>query len=124
MIEDLKWAAPDRYDILKEFARKNRLMPTLAEAVLWEQIRGVALGTKLFRQYIIADYIVDFVSLQHKLVIEVDGAYHSELEQQEYDENRTLRLERLGFHVIRFSNDEIVNSIGNVVKTIQTNLLK
>lgn len=124
MIEDLKWAAPDRYDILKEFARKNRLMPTLAEAVLWEQIRGVALGTKLFRQYIIADYIVDFVSLQHNLVIEVDGAYHSELEQQEYDENRTLRLERLGFHVIRFSNDEIVNSIGNVVKTIQTNLLK
>ena len=85
MIEDLKWAAPDRYDILKEFARKNRLMPTLAEAVLWEQIRGKAL---------------------------------------EYDESRTLRLERLGFHVIRFSNDEIVNSIGNVVKTIQTNLLK
>ncbi len=124
MIEDLKWAAPDRYDILKEFARKNRLMPTLAEAVLWEQIRGKALGTKFFRQYIIADYIVDFVSLQHNLVIEVDGAYHSELEQQEYDENRTLRLERLGFHVIRFSNDEIVNSIGNVVKTIQTNLLK
>ena len=124
MIEDLKWAAPDRYDILKEFARKNRLMPTLAEAMLWEQIRGKALGTKFFRQYIIADYIVDFVSLQHKLVIEVDGAYHSELEQQEYDENRTLRLERLGFHVIRFNNDEIVNSIGNVVKTIQTNLLK
>lgn len=124
MIEDLKWAAPDRYDILKEFARKNRLMPTLAEAVLWEQIRGKVLGTKFFRQYIIADYIVDFVSLQHNLVIEVDGAYHSELEQQEYDENRTLRLERLGFHVIRFSNDEIVNSIGNVVKTIQTNLLK
>lgn len=124
MIEDLKWAAPDRYDILKEFARKNRLMPTLAEAMLWEQIRGKALGTKFFRQYIIADYIVDFVSLQHNLVIEVDGAYHSELEQQEYDENRTLRLERLGFHFIRFSNDEIVNSIGNVVKTIQTNLLK
>lgn len=124
MIEDFKWAAPDRYDILKEFARKNRLMPTLAEAVLWELIRGKALGTKFFRQYIIADYIVDFVSLQHNLVIEVDGAYHSELEQQEYDENRTLRLERLGFHVIRFSNDEIVNSIGNVVKTIQTNLLK
>ena len=85
MIEDLKWAAPDLYDILKEFARKNRLMPTLAEAMLWEQIRGKAL---------------------------------------EYDESRTLRLERLGFHVIRFNNDEIVNSIGNVVKTIQTNLLK
>ena len=79
MIEDLKWAAPDRYEVLKELARKNRLMPTLAETVLWEQIRGYALGTKFFRQYIIADYIVDFVSLQHNLVIEVDGAYHSEL---------------------------------------------
>ncbi|MBR0268810.1 MAG: endonuclease domain-containing protein [Prevotella sp.] len=124
MIEDLKWAAPDRYEVLKELARKNRLMPTLAETELWEQIRGKALGTKFFRQYIIADYIVDFVSLQHNLVIEVDGAYHSELEQQEYDEYRTFRLERLGFRVIRFSNEEIINSIGNVVKTIQTKLLK
>ena len=124
MIEDLKWAAPDRYEVLKELARKNRLWPTLAETVLWEQIRGKALGTKFFRQYIIADYIVDFVSLQHNLVIEVDGAYHSELEQHEYDEYRTFRLERLGFHVIRFSNEEIINSIGNVVKTIQTELLK
>ena len=124
MIDDLKWAAPDRYEVLKELARKNRLWPTLAETVLWEQIRGNALGTKFFRQYIIADYIVDFVSLQHNLVIEVDGAYHSELEQQEYDGYRTFRLERLGFHVIRFSNEEIINSIGNVVKTIQTELLK
>jgi very-short-patch-repair endonuclease len=124
MIEDMKWAAPDRYEVLKELARKNRLMPTLAETVLWEQIRGKALGTKFFRQYIIADYIVDFVSLQHNLVIEVDGAYHSELEQHEYDEYRTFRLERLGFHVIRFSNEEIINSIGNVVKTIQTKLSK
>ena len=124
MIEDLKWAAPGRYEVLKELARKNRLWPTLAETVLWEQIRGNALGTKFFRQYIIADYIVDFVSLQHNLVIEVDGAYHSELEQPEYDEYRTFRLERLGFHVIRFSNEEIINSIGNVIKTIQTELLK
>ena len=61
MIDELKWAASDRYALLKESARLNRINPTDAEQVLWQYIRCKALKTKFFRQYVIADYIVDFV---------------------------------------------------------------
>ena len=96
--------------------------PTVAEIVLWQHIRNYALGTKFFRQYIIADYIVDFVSIEKKIVIEVDGAYHSELEQKVYDEGRTERLRNLGFNVIRFSNEDILNNIESVITTIKNHL--
>ena len=120
MIEsDLRWAASDRYPLLKDFARKNRLHPTIPELLLWQELRDRALGTKFFRQYVIADYIVDFVSLQKRLIIEVDGAYHAELEQQAYDEGRTARLEGLGFRVLRFSNEAIQNSLEEVIITIK-----
>ena len=119
MNEDLKWGAPDRYAILKDFARKNRRNPTDAELILWEELRDQTLGTKFFRQYVIADYIVDFVSLQSMLIVEVDGSYHSELEQQQYDEGRSRRLESLGFKVIRFTNEEVQNRMTLVLNRIK-----
>ena len=122
MIEELRWAAPDRYELLKEFTRKNRQKPTLAESILWEQLRNKRLGKKFFRQYIIADYIVDFVAIECLLVIEVDGAYHSEFEQIQYDEDRTQRLQNLGFNVIRFSNENVINNIDSVVNIIKNYL--
>ena len=118
MNDELKWAAPDRYELLKESARKNRANPTFAETVLWQHLRGKALGTKFYRQYIIADYIADFASIQHQLVIEVDGAYHSEVNQITYDEGRTERLQDLGYRVIRFTNEEVLNNIESVLTTI------
>ena len=69
MIDEVRWAASDRYPLLKDFARRNRLNPTDAEIILWQELRMRTFNTKFFRQYIIADYIVDFVSLQHMLVI-------------------------------------------------------
>ena len=122
MINEVRWAATDRYPLLKEFARQNRINPTDAEIILWQNLRDRMLGTKFFRQYIIADYIVDFVSLQANLIIEVDGAYHSEMEQQVYDEGRTKRLESLGFKVLRFSNEEVLNQIDNVINSLKTTL--
>ena len=98
------------------------MRPTLAETLLWQEIKGKALGAKFFRQYVIADYIADFASIQHHLVIEVDGAYHSESEQIAYDENRTQRLQNLGFTVIRFSNEEVINNIESVINIIKQNL--
>lgn len=97
--------------------------PTDAELLLWQQLRDRALGTKFCRQYIIADYIVDFVSLEYMLIIEVDGAYHSESEQKEYDEGRSTRLKSLGFKVIRISNEEVCNSIEQVIETIKLHLI-
>ena len=118
-------ASPDRYDLLKAFARENRNNPTLAELLLWKHIRNKLLGTRFLRQHIIGDYIVDFVSLSDGLVIEVDGAYHAEHEQMEMDEARTYALEQMGFKVIRFTNEEILYNIEQVkykmMKNIKTN---
>ena len=119
MNDELRWAASDRYSLLKDWARENRMNPTEAETILWEQIRNRNLKTKFFRQYIIADYIVDFVSLEAKLIIEVDGAYHSEYEQQQYDEGRTERLESIGFKVIRYTNNEVILQTDQVIDTIK-----
>ena len=122
MIYELRWAASDRYSLLKDWARQNRKNPTNAESILWEHLRGRNLKSKFFRQYIIADYIVDFVSLEFNLIIEVDGAYHSEYEQQQYDEGRTNRLESLGFKLIRFTNDEVTFQTDYVINTIKNKL--
>lgn len=110
------------YESLRAFARENRKRATMAERFLWEQLRGGALGEKFLRQHIVGDYIVDFVSHDSGLVIEVDGGYHAERNQQERDEDRTAFLEANGFHVIRFTNEEVLFEIERVVKEIQTHL--
>ena len=114
-----KTASPDRYELLKAFARENRKNATLAETVLWEYLRNEALGEKFLRQHIIGDYIVDFVSHHGGLIIEVDGGYHSEPRQKEDDQLREQELERMGYHVIRFSNEEVLDEIESVIEQIE-----
>ena len=108
--------------LLKDFAKTNKQFPTDAEKLLWEHIRAKQLSVKFNRQHIIGDYIVDFVSIEKRLVIEVDGGYHSEYEQIEKDEFRTERLRNLGFSVIRFKNEDILGDISNVLNIIKDNL--
>ena len=115
-------ASPDRYVLLKEYADKNKQFPTEAESLLWRNIRARRLNAKFNRQHIIGDYIVDFVCIEKKLVIEVDGGYHSEYEQIEKDELRTARLNRMGFSVIRFSNEEVLENIHEVINKIKIKL--
>lgn len=114
-----KTASPDRYELLKAFARENRKNATLAENVLWEYLRNGELGEKFLRQHIIGDYIVDFVSRHDGLVIELDGGYHSEPRQQEEDKLREEVLEQMGYHVIRFTNEEVLCDIENVLNQIE-----
>ena len=73
-----KTASPDRYELLKAFAKENRQFMTEAERALWMRLRGNALGHKFLRQHIIGDYIVDFLCRDAQVVIEVDGGYHKE----------------------------------------------
>ena len=73
-----KTASPDRYELLKEFAKENRQFMTEAEKALWMHLKGNALGHKFLRQHIIGDYIVDFLCRDAQVVIEVDGGYHKE----------------------------------------------
>ena len=110
----MTYASPDRYGLLKEYARENRNNMTLGEKALWSSLRHKFLGHRFYRQYIIADYIVDFLCHEGGVIIEVDGGYHSEPRQAEDDELRAQRLEQLGFHVLRFSNEEILENIEDV----------
>ena len=118
-----RWAASDRYDLLKDYAKKNRRNSTTAENVLWQSIRNKQLEVEFRRQHIIGDFIVDFVCLDKMLVIEVDGGYHTERIQSEDDDIRTRILNSLGFKVVRFSNDRVLFDLDNVKSDIK-NILR
>ncbi len=113
-------AGNSSYNFTKEKSQELRKNQTEAEEILWEAIRKKSLDVKFRRQHVIGASIVDFVSLEAKLVIEVDGKIH--LEQKDYDEARTKELESVGFSVIRFSNEEILHDIENVILKIKTTL--
>ena len=117
-------ASPDRYMLLKEFAKKNKQHPTEAEKLLWEYLRGRKLWFKFNRQHIVGDYIVDFICIEKSLVVEVDGGYHSEYEQIQKDEMRTESLRRMGFRVIRFANEDVYGRIQDVIDKIKEELFK
>ncbi|MEC3874552.1 leucine--tRNA ligase [Chryseobacterium salviniae] len=108
--------------VLLQHAKNMRHKATEAEDMLWEMLRNRKLESKFRRQHLIKDYIVDFVSLENKLVIEVDGVYHSEREQIEYDTLRTQYLNSFGYDVLRFSNEEVVNNIERVAEEIKQKL--
>jgi len=93
-----------------------RKEPTLAERKLWALIRNDQLGVNFRRQHAIDKYIPDFVCIEQKLIIELDGSQH--LEQEEYDEERTKYLNALGYKVIRFWNNDVTNKIDGVILAI------
>ena len=116
----LQTANPVLYEILKENAEKNRNYPTEAEKALWEMLRGSKMGYKFRRQHPIADFIVDFYCPEKCLTIELDGGYHHDSQQAEADKLRTEILEDMGFTEIRFSNDEVLTNMDNVLHIIKT----
>jgi very-short-patch-repair endonuclease len=100
-------------------SRALRLQQIAAEDILWRELRGRRLsGFKFRRQHPIARYIVDFVSLDAKLIIEVDGATHSTASETSRDAERTRELERLGFHVFRATNTEVYDNLDGVLESI------
>ena len=117
-------AAPDRYDILKEFARQNRKNMTPSEQALWNALRKSLGSWRFRRQHPIGDYIADFICLSEKLVVEVDGEYHNTEEQRIDDKVRTHSLRQMGFRVIRFSNQEVDADIISVIQRIKEELTK
>ena len=111
------------YQQLKENARRMRTNPTEAESILWKFLRGKQLGYPFRRQLIINDYIVDFVCLAKKLIIEVDGKYHSTNEQQELDDIRENKLLLEGYRIIRFTNEEVMLNIKQTIECIKKHLI-
>ena len=113
-------ADPMMYGVLKERAEEMRKNPTEAEKVLWEALRAKGLGVKFRQQHIIEDFIVDFFCNEYKVTIEVDGGYHKEADQMKSDEERTARLNELGYTELRFTNEEVLHDLDRVLKTIKT----
>ena len=108
-----------QYNLLKQNALANRKAPTEAEEIMWSLLKGNNLGLHFRRQHIILDYIVDFICLDKGLVIELDGGYHNDLQQKEYDEQRTAHLQRLGYTELRFTNEELLCSPDAVIARIK-----
>ncbi len=103
-------------------ARELRKNATEAETALWAQLRHRQLGGHRFRrQRPIGKYIVDFVCLESRLVVELDGGQHQE--SGRYDAARTAELNGLGFTVIRFWNNQVLTEIDGVKEAILLALL-
>ena len=93
------------------------------EKILWFQLRKRHLdGYKFRRQHPIDNFIVDFVCLEQKLIIELDGGQHNTDQSESYDGLRTRELEKKGFRVIRFWNHEVMNRLGDVLDVISAAL--
>ncbi|MBR1716803.1 MAG: peptidoglycan bridge formation glycyltransferase FemA/FemB family protein [Paludibacteraceae bacterium] len=108
-----------QYNLLKANAQANRKNPTEAESALWDMLKGNNIGLHFRRQHIILDYIVDFICLEKGLVIELDGGYHNNPEQSEYDKQRTAHLQQLGYTELRFTNEELLGEPESVIARIK-----
>ncbi|MFV2060911.1 MAG: endonuclease domain-containing protein, partial [Gammaproteobacteria bacterium] len=104
-------------------AKQLRKNSTDAEILLWKHLRNRRLeGFKFKRQMVIEPYIVDFVCLELKLIVEADGGQHAE--QVDYDTKRTAKLESLGYRVLRFWNNEIFFNTVAVLEVIRLGLVE
>jgi very-short-patch-repair endonuclease len=111
---------------ITDLCRQLRNNATPAEKLLWKELKKRNLsGEKFLRQFPIfvsyntsrkAFYIADFYCAKLKLVVEVDGPIH--LFKKEYDENRDLVMTEMGLHVMRFTNDDVITNVDNVIEKI------
>ncbi len=102
---------------MKGHARALRQRMTEAEKLMWSKLRHRRLdGVKFKRQQPISGYVVDFVALDLKLVIEIDGGQH--VDRLEKDAERTKILEESGYHVIQFWNHDVLGNIEGVLQVV------
>lgn len=107
---------------LKEKRANLRKSLTPAEAFLWKHLKARQFeGRRFNRQHSIKNYIVDFYCAKEKLIIELDGEIHNNLEVQEKDIIRTKELNELGYTVIRFENKMVFDNLASVFMEIKDN---
>ena len=105
----------------RERARATRRKPVELEKLFWSEVRNRKLGGYKFkRQYPIGRYIVDFVCIEKKLVVELDGPFHAM--RQAYDEERDAYLNSQGYRALRFPNSYAADDIGIVLLTVKNAL--
>ena len=87
---------------------------TNAEEILWRSLRGSALdGLKFRRQVPIGNYVADFICVEHRLIVELDGRPHESEAQRRHDAARDQWLRDHGYHVLRLANDLVIGG-GNI----------
>ncbi len=105
--------------VQKEHVKKLRSNQTIEEKILWSKLRNRQVyGVKFRRQQPIGPYIVDFVSFEERIIIEIDGGYHNKESNRKNDHERTRWLEQEGYIVLRFWNKDIVEDIEGVFYAI------
>jgi len=117
------WGLRDMANLvgLSRDLRKNQ---TDAEIRLWRHLRGKQVeGLRFRRQHPIGRYIVDFVCLEKRLVLELDGGQHGEEEGQIKDNERDHWLRTEGYQVLRFWNNDVLTNLEGVMEMIRANVL-
>lgn len=105
---------------LKEFARQLRNDSTRTEIFLWLKLKGKQMyGYDFHRQKPIDNYILDFFCYELMLGIEVDGYSHELIEVQIKDTKKEKRMNELGISVLRFSDNQVLNDMENVLRVIE-----
>jgi very-short-patch-repair endonuclease len=103
---------------LKRFKKNLRINQTQAEHRLWWHLRNRQfMGLKFRRQHILHGYIVDFVCIEKKLIIEIDGGQHADAKAK--DDARTAKLESFGYRIIRFWNNDVLRNTEGVLSMIE-----
>ncbi len=103
--------------------RQLRGNMTKAERIFWYAVRAEQiLGVKFRRQYSVEAYVVDFYAAIPRLVVEIDGAYHLDPEIQAYDITRQTDIENHGLTFMRFTNDDVITNLDEVISRLKITL--
>mgnify|MGYP000035309128 CR=1 FL=1 len=113
---------PSEYKLLKEIALKRKNKTTKEERLLWDVLSTKKTTFKFRRYYIIDEFMVDFICLEKKLIVEVDGKHHTTPQQIEATNLRTKILKEFGYQIIRLNEKEITDDIENVISKLETSL--
>ncbi|MEJ2728229.1 MAG: endonuclease domain-containing protein [Deltaproteobacteria bacterium] len=105
---------------LTPYAKKLRKNATRAETLLWSKLRAKQMnGIKFRRQQPVGNFIVDFVSFEKRIVIELDGGQHSKTDLSARDRDRDGLLRENGFKVLRFWDNDVFQNLEGVLETIR-----
>jgi very-short-patch-repair endonuclease len=109
--------------VLTRLAREQRANNVQSEAIIWRVLRDRRCdGAKFRRQTPIGNYIVDFLCMERRLIVEIDGPSHDGEEQQMKDHERELWLKEQGYSLLRLPNDLVIASTELAVERIRAAL--
>ena len=120
-VADNYWQLPEAMaGKVLEFARQMRKNATDAEDIMWQALRNRKLGEKFARQKPMGLSIPDFVCVNRRLIVEIDGRYHEQPEMLLSDAARDSKFAEAGYQTLRFTNEEVKEDIEGVLETIET----